>query len=229
MLEELRELKQAIGTQDSKEMGGEMLSNLIDGLTGSPASLIKLAKEVIKAPAFVQQQIFWIKFMEFLQGVYLSEDEAAHFVGKMMEDGKEQENTMRIIQCVDQCDSQTKIKYILSATHNWAFHHVDRTQYFRMIRQISTTPGEALTFVRQSDLTKQYSYTELVQDLVGSGVMYVSETTLGDGMRYAFAPSALMLDKFALSYHEMAKYRYDEAGVEVKLPVPDMKTHAMFG
>lgn len=225
----VKDLKKIAEMEESRTQANSLVSDFVGALCGDGLALVKLSKELIKSPMFFTQQLFWAKFINFLEGVNYSEEEAARFTARMAEEEYREGTAERIITCIDRCEDRRKIKFMVDATHNWIWGHISRTEYLRMIKQISETLFEALEFMRQCDLKGEYRYTEFVQDLFDTGLMYISQTTFGSGMIYAFSQNALLLDKWALSYREMDKYSYGDKTDAESLPEPSMKTVATFG
>lgn len=195
-----------------QEASGDVISDSVDALLGNPTSYAKLLLTLSKAPFFMKEQLFWSKFEHFLNGAFLSEDDSAKFRAFLVENGCESENARRLIAYIDHSETLTKVEYLINATRCLLSEFISISDYYRICHCIKNSLEEDLVFLREHVLENNngdidYPYNDCVQGLLTSGLMYQSTIDAGEGdNRYSFVPFADKVDRYAVSYHDDARY-----------------------
>lgn len=209
----------------------DFLSDAISGLLGDPVSVGKIIFTLAKSPFFVRDRIFWAKYECFLSGVYASDEDRTAFCAKLNEEGKGQENAVRILDCVDHVDTEQKVKYIINASRSVSANFISLTDYFRICNAIKSNIQEDLQFLSDNIGEKDLDYSQSVQSLLSTGLMYQSVMDGNGGQKYSFTPLADMVDRFAVSFDDVNRYPNPIAGnygqETPKISIPSLEWHDM--
>lgn len=184
----------------------DFFSDAISGLLGDPVSIGKIIYTLTKFPFFVRDRIFWTKYECFLSGLYASDEDRATFCAKLNEEGKGQENAIRILDCVDYIDTEQKVKYIINASRSVSANFISLTDYFRICNVIKSNIQEDLQFLSDNIEKKDLDYSQPVQSLLSTGLMFQSVVDGNGGQKYSFTPLAEMVDRFAVSFDDVNRY-----------------------
>lgn len=195
----------------------DLLGDVIDALLGSPVSAGKVMYTLAKSPFMLREKLFWAKMENYLNGIYLSEDDRAKLRAKLMEDGTSDDNTKRLIECIDRSETSRKVKYLINATRCLLTDLIDRTTFFRICRAIAGTIDEDLIYLREHIADTDLQYDNAIQGLFISGLVTFSVVG-GDETLYSFTPLARLVDQFAVSYDDDTRYPNPTAVVSLLAP-----------
>lgn len=182
-----------------------LLEEILNALLGNPVSAARVIYELTKTPFLIRENLFWIKMENYLNGVYVSEDDRAKLRAKLMEDGSSDENSKRLIECIDRAETSQKVKYLINATRCLLSDFINRTTFFRICRAIVGTIDEDLKFLRDHIEENNLQYDDAIQGLFITGLITYSAVG-GENTLYAFTPLAKLVDRFAVSYDDVERY-----------------------
>lgn len=195
----------------------DLLGDVIDALLGSPVSAGKVMYTLAKSPFMLREKLFWAKMENYLNGIYLSEDDRAKLRAKLMENGTSDENSKRLIECIDRSETSRKVKYLINATRCLLTDFIDRTTFFRICRAIAGTIDEDLIYLRDHIAETNFRYDSAIQGLFISGLVTFSVVG-GEETLYSFTPLARLVDQFAVSYDDDIRYPNPTAVVALTAP-----------
>lgn len=218
--------KNLISLNEIVDNSVDFLSDAINGLLGDPVSVGKIIFTLAKSPFFIRDRIFWTKYECFLSGVYASDEDRATFCDKLNEEGKGQENAIRILDCVDHVDTEQKVKYIINASRSVSANFISLTEYFRICNAIKSNIQEDLQFLSGNIGKKDLDYSQPVQSLLSTGLMFQSVVDGNGGQKYSFTPLAKMVDRFAVSFDDVNRYPNPIAG-DYDLEIPKTSITAL--
>ena len=200
------QIKDKIKKDEIKENSVNILEDIINAFLGDPVSTGKVIITFSKFPFFIREQIFWMKMERFLNGVYLTEDDRAKMRAKLTEDGAKQDNTFRLVECIDRIETQQKVQYLINATRCFLTDFIDRDTYFRICHAVTHTLEEDLLFLAEHISESDLPYNLYTQGLLTSGLMYQSVIDANSDQKYSFTPLAGIVDQYAVSYENIERY-----------------------
>ena len=146
---------------------------------------------------------------------------------KLVELGDEKETILRLLKCIDDAENMKKVWFLVNATRALLANLIEHKDYFRVCNAITNTLEEDLVFLSQHIGESDIKYSNSVQGLFNSGLMYQSVYDGGNAagesdQRYSFTPFAQVVERYAINFNNVDKYpaikRY------VKDEQPRMKT-----
>lgn len=198
--------KALIANGDIHDIEANLFFDTIEAVCGNPVAVAKIIYALAKSPFFLRDKLLWIKVEQYLTGVYVSEEDRAKLRAKLTENGSSDENSKRLLECIDRAETKGKIQYLINATRCFLADFIDRTTFFRICHVIAGTIDEDLVFVRDHITEQQnFEYSQTIQGLFVSGLVTFS-TIGGEPTRYAFTPLAEDVDRFAISYDNVDRY-----------------------
>ena len=202
----IEQIKGLVARGEVQEASKNLLGDTLDALLGDPISAGRIIIALASSPFFIRDQLFWTKIEMFINGVYIEEDDCATLRAKLTENGEKQENALRLVECIDRAETQTKIRYLINATRCLLVNFVDHPTYFRICHAITHSLQEDLEFLSEHIYDEDIPYSVNVQGLLTSGLMYQSVID-GDGdQKYSFTPLAGIVDQYAVSYENIERY-----------------------
>lgn len=183
----------------------DLLSEIISALLGDHVSAAKAMFTLSTAPFLLHERLFWEKMEQYLDGVYLSDNDCAILCAKLMENGSTDENAKRLIECIGRAETKRKIRFLINATRCFLADFIDRTAFFRICSAISNTIDEDLLYLKANIEHTNFRYTDAVQGLLVSGLVTFSVLG-GEETLYSFTPLARMVDRYAVSYDDVTRY-----------------------
>lgn len=175
----------------------------------------------------IHDLIFWKKVEAFFKGTHFTDEESEKIRQLLNQDNKKVENIKRIIQCIDNIETENVILYFSQATR--AFLNEDILEletYFRVCYVLGHTLYEDLEFLQRHFNEKDITYNLNVQGLLASGLMHVA-TINGEEQTYSFTPLAEIVLNRAILYDEKKKVQSintmasPQTEVEVKYATAD--------
>lgn len=183
-----------------------LLESIVDVLLGNPIAAGKIAIFLAKNPFFIRDQLFWEKMDAFLNGVYLDETDCRKLAQKLTEDGKNKDNPLRLIACIERAETLGKIEYLINATRSLLAGFIELPTYFRICYAVTHTMEEDLEFLKEHILEEEtFPYSIHIQGLLTSGLVHMTKVG-GEENRYVFVPIAKLVDCFAVSYNNTERY-----------------------
>lgn len=199
-----------------KEAGSDFLSDVMGALMGDRLSAGRAIIKLMQAPLFLREGLFWSKMEQYLNGVYVAEEDCAKLRARLTENGSSDENAKRLIECIDRAETSRKIRYLINATRCLLTDFIDRETYFRICRAITGALDEDLQYLRDHLKEEDLPYSNNVQGLYSAGLMYSS--VIGEDTRYSFTPLAFDVDRYAVSYDDDGRYPNPLAETSQKAP-----------
>lgn len=200
------QIKCLVARGEVQEASKNLLGDTLDALLGDPISAGKIIIALASSPFFIRDQLFWTKIEMFLNGVYLKEDDCATLRAKLTENGEKQENALRLVECIDRAETQTKIRYLINATRCLLVNFIDHPTYFRICHAVTQSLQEDLEFLSEQIYEEDIPYSANVQGLLTAGLMYQSVIDGNGDQKYSFTPLAGIVDQYAVSYENVERY-----------------------
>lgn len=202
-----------VNREETEEFSEMLVSLLVPQIATEVQNSITVVK-VIHMLSGVRDIWFWNKFRRFLEGGDLSEDDRDTLFEKLSTEGTKEANAQRLIQIIDQVESQKKVDYIINATHSLCYSHINRSQYYRICNIIVTTLEEDLLYLQKNIAAhEELCFCDEVQGLINRGLMEQSNIDMGDfehpeidNRRFIFTNLAQQVDMYALSYNSCNRY-----------------------
>ncbi len=205
--------REIIRCENVRESGKELLEDTVDALLGNPVSAAKVLVALGKSPFLIREEIFWSKMENYLNGIFLSENDRSKMCAKLAENGKKRENAVRLIECIDNAETEKTIDYLVNVTRCLLTGFVNLNTFFRIAHIVTHTIVEDLEYLREHIDESELPYDECVQGLLTAGLMYQSiidggsldNENEGNG-RYSFTPFARKVDQYAVSFQNTNRY-----------------------
>lgn len=203
----LEQAKALVTDKTVNDVTVSFLSDSISALLGDPVAVGKLLYTVLRSPITIRDEIFWLKFQMFLNGIDVSDEERSKFCKRLTEDGTKRENPQRLIQAIDHADTNNKIQYLINASRCLSIGFIELPLYFRICHTITNTLEEDLLYLADHILEDdEYEYGTVIQGLMNNGLVYQSVIDGNGEDKYKFTPLANDLDRFAISYDNVERY-----------------------
>ena len=74
--------REIIRCENVRESGKELLEDTVDALLGNPVSAAKVLVALGKSPFLIREEIFWSKMVNYLNGIFLSENDRSKMCAK---------------------------------------------------------------------------------------------------------------------------------------------------
>ena len=127
----------------------DFVEDTVSALLGDPVAAGKLICTLAKSPFFLREKLFWRKFERFLCGIEMDKNERDKFCEKLTEKGCKKDNSYRLIQAIDQAETQQKIDFLINASRALSMGLVNLATYFRICHVITNTIEEDLIFLSE--------------------------------------------------------------------------------
>ncbi|MCI5773691.1 MAG: hypothetical protein MR210_03930 [Erysipelotrichaceae bacterium] len=205
----MNSVKKALYVMSNDEVENKtinLIEDTIDVVLGDKAAAIKVMKSLAQFPFFIREQYNWIKLKMFFDGVYINEQDRAKINAMLMENGKKEDNALRLLKLIDDADGIGKISYLINATRCLLADFIDLTTYFRICHVVIYTLEEDLEFLKQNINNNSFEYSQYIQGLLTSGLVYQSKIYPNGDQEYSFTKLAYFTDQYALSYDDVNKY-----------------------
>ena len=188
------------------DANSDLLFDVMGAIRGDVTSVARIIYKFTQNTALLRESLFWSKLRQYLNGVFVSDNDRANLCAKLVENGSSSENSKRLLECIDRAETSQKIQYLINATRCFLADFIDRTTFFRICRAITNTIDEDLLFVREHlNPAGNMEYTDSIQGPLVSGLVTFSVIG-GDTTLYAFTPLAESVDRFAISYNDIERY-----------------------
>lgn len=205
-------LDKHIGASDKAEVTNAMenmadLASLCyDAVTGNPFALAQIMTKVAGTCFLIPNALFVTKLTGFLNGVELSEKDREKMRKKLGPDGSS-EYAHRLVELINQCESERKVKYLSNATRALIDDCIDRQLYFRVCNVVTQLIEEDLVFLRDHVLEgdRTYPYSIEVQSLASMGLM-LQRARADASLDYTFTSLAKQVDQYTVSFGDNERY-----------------------
>lgn len=195
-----------VHNKEVQDASTDFLFDIAETALGDPFAAARVFLAVCKSPFFFNEQRFWSKMEDFLNGVFLSDDDRSKFAAKLTENGDKGENPYRLVECINRAETKQKIQYIINATRCLLSGFINTPDYFRICHIITQTVEEDLLYARDHLHEKDLPYSVCIQGLLTSGLMFQSIIDANGEQKYSFTPLAEFVDRYAVSYEDVEKY-----------------------
>jgi hypothetical protein len=188
----------------------EFTKNIINAASGDIVAAAEAMEFVLEFSMFIRECLFWEKFVMFMDGVFLEDDDIRK-ISEIFADKKEKEDyARRIIKVIDDIDIKVKITYIINLTRALLAGFITKADYYRLINAVKNTMEEDLRFltrsIDQDHLTTNINFEFLRQN--GLAIQLILSGKGDDsGDEFVFTSLARMIDKYGLKYGN-EKYQY---------------------
>lgn len=209
----------------SKDAGvsNSLLDAAISALLGDAAPLATLLKQSGEALLSIRDNYFLYKFRLFVNGAFTSSDDMVSLSDKLFSNDDKNENALRIIKIIDECESERVVEFISNLTRAHLLGLVDRSSYFRMCHAVNNTLYEDLLYLQKiALLTDEIKGNDNVYGLVRSGLMISSGLDINNDVeeqRYYISSLGRNVDKYALSFKNEERYiKHKQESEQSNLP-----------
>ena len=193
-----------IATSDEgKQLGKELWNVFTDALSGDYKPWIELINIINRTPMSAKTLLFYSNFQHFLDGMKSDTELQRKFQEFLNHEEKRNENSKRIIQLIDEMDSDIKVNALIALTKSVSYGFITKRDYYRMGKIIENIIAEDLEYLENNICREEIEEMELTEEFVRNGLMYIT-----DSGSYAYSRMAFYLDKFGLSYGDK-KYKYN--------------------
>lgn len=211
-----------------KECGKSMLEKLVTAIVGGDIlALGKLLKDILNSPYFIQEQIFWQNFIDYLDNACDNEEDLRKLAEKFAEDGNSYENTKRIIKIIDEVGTKKKAIYISNLTRACCMGNITISKFFKLAQCIERLTDEDLEFLNDNiNGSVIETDEEFIDDFRNCGLL--KEVAGG----FVYTKRAYELKKYSLWYgHDVTiphiPDRQMQSGLEVE-PISDDEIKNLF-
>lgn len=182
----------------------ELAVTLGEALNGDISGICEIVKTVEELPANFRDKIFIYNLQKFLYGLD-EKGTCGRKIGEILaKSDYGEEYGITLLKLIDSMDMGEKAKYLSYLCDSTAKGFVssdDCFMYGRLLRDL--TPG-SIRFIKNSIGNKEFSNkTNEITELLSYDLMY------GTDNGYAFSEKAYLLDKYAISYCDEEKYKYN--------------------
>lgn len=203
----------------------EMIGLACSSASGDPTAHAQLAVKIAGMPVQFGNYLFYNKLELFLEGVALDEKNREKLKRKL-EASNTSEFSLRLVELINRCESERKVRYISNATRCLLNDHIDRAQYFRICSAVTSALDEDLAFLREHlfDGDDFLEYSIEAQGLANVGLM-LQGSRADARPSYTFTPLARLVDQFAISFGDAT--RYPEPGKPPEAIAPKVPNQVM--
>ena len=184
----------------------DMLSDVHKAFLGDGTAISRIIYTLSQMPFIFRERLFWSKMEQFLNGVYLNENDCSDLRAKLAAYGEEEENIYRLIAYIDRAETKKKIRYLINVTRCLLTGFIDLDTYFRICNAVTYTLEEDLQYLRNHITEDNIAYNASTQGLYANGLMYQSTIEVSGRQFFSFSPIGKMVDKYAVSYDDDARY-----------------------
>ena len=221
-------VKACMKREEITEASKDFLEDLIGAVLGDPIAAGKALITITKLPFFIREQIFWTKMEAFLNGVFLNESDRLKLGEKLAKGGDKHEAALRLLDIIDKAETLKKIHFIINAARCLLGGLISRTEFFRICHLIVTTLEEDLTFLSMHIHEENLLYSDSVQGLLTSGLMYQSIFDGNGEQKYSFSAVAKLVDQYAVSFENSERYPihnvYSHDGASPQMEIENVLT-----
>lgn len=189
-------IKSMVKNEEIKEQGKTMIDELVYALVGGDiVALEKFLKNILKSPYFIQTQIFWQNFIDYLDNACPDKDSLRKLSEMLAEDGNSNENAKRIIKIIDDAGTKKKAIYLSNLTRACCMESISVSQFFKLSQCIVRLTDEDLTYLNENingavieddeEFIDDFRFCGLLKEVAGG---------------FVYTKRAFELKKYSLSY-----------------------------
>lgn len=182
----------------------ELSVSLGTALNGDISGILDIVKRVNELPANFRDKIFIYYLQKFLNGLD-EKGTCGRKVGKMLANSEYgDEYGIALLKLIDSMDIGDKAKYLSYLCDSVSKGFINPDECFMFARLLRNLSPKSLQFIKKNIGNTEFSKrTNEIAELMTYDLMY--ESING----YSFNEKAYLLDKFALSYCDEEKYKYN--------------------
>lgn len=184
----------------------DMLSDVHKAFQGDGIAISRIIYTLSQMPFIFRERLFWSKMEQFLNSVYLNENDCSALRAKLAAYGEEEKNIYRLIAYIDRAETKKKIRYLINVTRCLLTGFIDLDTYFRICNAVTYTLEEDLQYLRNHITEDNIAYNASTQGLYANGLMYQSTIEVSGRQFFSFSPIGKMVDRYAVSYDDDARY-----------------------
>ena len=184
---------------------GEWGTNIVSALNGDPASILKLIRDIERLPGNIRDKMFTYNLRIFLEE-YETKNKlgSARIVGKLLAEGDYgEEYGLAVLKLIDDMDISEKVRYLAYLADALSKRFINANDFLRYGKILKFTSFGALKFLKENISLKIFKQNSITQELYSNDLMY--KTLEG----FCFGIDAFYLDKYAVSYCDEKKYKYN--------------------
>lgn len=199
-----------VKSEEFSEEVKDFTENLISAAAGDIVATAKAMKFIILSPMFFRECLFWEKFIMFMDGVFLEDDDITKLSEIFAGNDEKESYTRRIIKVIDDIDVKLKITYIINLTRSLLSGFIIKPDYYRLVYVIKDLLIEDLQYFAKTINEKDLIANIHIEFLKQNGLVIQSEISSYEDIsenKYIFTPLAIMLDMYGVNY-DNGKYEY---------------------
>lgn len=210
----LEKIDDILKSDQTKEDVKELTESVVGALTGDIISYGKLLSFLRKFPLSLREQFYWIKFINFLQGIKepLFGEQIALASKLFGDDETGRKNAMRVVEIIGKIETEESLQFIINATRSCLQDLISKTDYFRIIKAITETLYEDLVFLSNNMTCPEYFKGNMqILALERSGLMLQAGINANedfDSQVYIISALGRMVDQYAISLENEERYRW---------------------
>ena len=210
-----KELFDVLKSDETKEIGKEIVENAIGALQADPIACNNLKEIIVKSPFSLRDQFFWNRFYNFLRGVYLSPDDAIALSSKLFaNDNDKKRNGMRIFEYIGKIDTDDTLQFMINATRSFLLGLIKISDYFRIAKALTDSLYEDLIYLSEH-ITEADEIQGNIQVLALSRAGLMIEAGIDgnedvENQYYVFTTLGRLVDRYAISFENEERYKWYE-------------------
>lgn len=184
---------------------GDWGINIVLALNGSPTNILKLISDIERLPGNIRDKMFTYNLKIFLEE-YNTKNKlgSARVVGKLLaESDYGEEYGLAVLKLIDDMDVSEKVRYLACLADALSKGFIDANDFMRYGKKLKFTSFGALKFLKENICLKIFKQNSITQELYSNDLMY--KTLEG----FCLGIDAFYLDKYAVSYCDEKKYKYN--------------------
>lgn len=207
------EFKTILKSDEAKQQQQELLENALGTLEANPIAFKKLITTILNMPFSIREQIFWNKFYNFLQGVYLSPEDAIKLSNRLFgNEIEKRRNGMRLFEYIGKIDTEECLQFMINATRSLLLDLINVADYFRIVKAITETLYEDLKYLSEHIIEeKRFTGNTQILALTRSGLMIeagIDGNADVENQEYVFTRLGMSVDRFAISFENDKRYKW---------------------
>lgn len=175
--------------------------------------MCKAWKLLLKMPFSFREQLFLNRFYDFLNGVYLSQEDCIKLSAKLFGNKSDKRrNGMRLFEYIGKIDTEDCLQFMINATRSLLLNLIDVSDYFRIVKAITETLYEDLNFLSENIVKDIYfkGNTQILA-LARSGLMIEAGIDANEDVEsqnYIFTKLGMLVDQYAVSFENLKRYEW---------------------
>lgn len=214
-----KDIVQVFKTDEVRNELNEIMENAFDALTGDLYAVKNLFESVCKLPISFFDQLYWQRFINFIEGTQKPLGEAISVSNKLFSnDEKGHNNALRIMEVIKKIDNEKSLDFIVNATRSCMCGWITTEEYFRIIKAITETLYEDLLFLSEKITTqKEFIGNIQIHALERSGLMIqigIDANASVEAQSYVISTLGDMVDQYAISLNNEDRFKWHKENKE---------------